>query len=219
MTPFVDIHTHVNFRSNNTIALLSVRAGVDNSVPHHPFSVGIHPWDAGLVNEDPELLLQSFLPLHPAAIGEIGLDSLHSTSTIDQQSSLFRKQLYFAHSNNLPVIIHSVRTLQQILRIMDDFPSVKAVFHSFIGNRIQAQQIIDRGHFISAGLTSLASHKTLDALSYIPANRLFLETDDNLSPIQTVYNIAAEKLALKPVSLIYQIYLNYSQLFNSHGNS
>ena len=219
MTPLVDIHTHNPALYDNVISLLSVRAGVDAStIRHYPFSVGVHPWDAATV-QNPTDLLNDFLKLHPAAIGEIGLDSLHDNSNLNVQLSLLQDQLAFAQLHNLPVIIHSVRTLQQILALLDKFPTLTAIFHSFIGNRIQAQSIIRRGHFISAGLTSLASPKTLDALSCVPLDRLFLETDDCGCQILHIYNYAASALNIPLSTLTQQLYSNFLLIFKQHGNS
>ena len=218
MSSFVDIHTHSHRYNENIISVFSLRVGVDDDFPpHYPFSFGIHPWDAGTIDFN-KVEMDRLLKYQPVAVGEIGLDFLHNHNTRNTQISLFRQQLEFAQQHQLPVIIHSVRTLHDVLKILKLYPSLTAIFHGFIGNRMQAANILTLGHSISLGPAALRSPKTLDALTVIPYKYLFLESDNSLSDIRILYASIASKLGVSTEFLCNQLYLNYSNIFNIHGN-
>ena len=98
------------------------------------------------------------------AIGECGLDyywlekdskiSLDSKVKLQSlQKELFRKQIEFAYSVNLPVIVHSRgaedECLKTILKSRVVNSNIKFLFHSFTGTTNTAKKIFEEGYHIS----------------------------------------------------------------------
>ena len=74
-------------------------------------SLGVHPHDATLVNDEliAELYALAADPL-VVAIGEIGLDYHYNHSPPEQQQYAFRTQIKLAEDLRLPLIIHEPRS-------------------------------------------------------------------------------------------------------------
>ena len=62
-------------------------------------------------------------------------------------------------------------------------------------------------------MRSFASPRTVRAMRQTPPERLFLETDDDPAPIETVYARAAELLEMPLAKLRQTIYGNYRSIF------
>lgn len=188
---YVDIHTH-----RPTGRHIELR------------TAGIHPWNAGTEE------LASLPPLSEAvqAIGEIGLDRLHGP-TLDRQTELFRRQLAIAERRQLPVVLHCVRAFEPMMQVLADYRLPAVIFHGFIGSPEQAARAIDRGYCLSFGLRSLRSGKTRGVLAAIPGDSLFLETDDDPTPIERIYAQAAILRGTEIEALRATILLNYKRIF------
>lgn len=137
---------------------------------------------------------------HPncLAIGEIGLDRLIQTPLIEQ-IELLTSQLLLAKKHNLPVLLHCVKTwneLQQIIREMN--LEIPLIFHGFRKTTI-VENVLNEGLFLSIGTAVIHDKKLQDCIKEVPLEKIFLETDNATNfTIQDVY----EKIALlKNVSL------------------
>jgi TatD DNase family protein len=173
---------------NVSYDLPSARFGLDLA-DKYPFvyaSVGIHPHDVKTMTVASDAAGGTIAELsklleHPkaVAVGEIGLDYHHDLSPRDIQKRRFREQLELARRINKPVIIHMREATQGTLEIMDDFRDLSAVFHCFPGNAETAKVILDCGWYISftGVVTFKNAHRAIEALRYIPLDRLMLETD------------------------------------------
>lgn len=185
----VDIHTH------------HPRAGVLS-----PTMAGIHPWDAEL-----GLPLPDFSTVE--VIGEIGLDYACKVDR-EAQARLFCDQLKIAEKLRKPVVLHTVKSFEQVMNTLTKYVLESVVFHGFIGSKEQAKRATDKGYYLSFGVRSLRSSKTRQAIVATPLDRLFVETDDDSSlDIACVY---AEVAAIKGITLAElerYIYENYKQLF------
>ena len=86
------------------------------------------------------------------AIGEAGLDRLRGPA-LPLQAQVFEVQALIAERQRLPLIIHSVRTIPEILAIHRRLrPTVPWIFHGFRGRPEAAVQILRRpGTLISLG--------------------------------------------------------------------
>ncbi len=191
-TPYVNIHTH-------------------RPTGRHlePTTVGIHPWDAA--DGDPATI-ESRID-GAMAVGEIGLDYLHGYR--ERQEELFIRQLAMAEAHAKPVILHCVRAFEPMMRLLKGFRLPAVLFHGFIGSPEQAAQAVAAGYLLSFGMRSLASPRTVRAMRQTPTDRLFLETDDDPTPIETVYSRAAELLEMPLEELKQTIYGNYRTIFPS----
>lgn len=185
---FVDIHTH-----HPTPEILS------------PRMAGIHPWDA-----DKELILPDLS--NADIIGETGLDRACGID-IERQTELFSWHLEQAEKLGKPVVLHVVRSFEQVVKILNFHSPKGVVFHGFIGSVEQAREALRRGYYLSFGERSLRSPRTREAIAATPLNRLFAETDDNPElSIVTIYDAIAEIKGITRDALAEEIEKNYKTL-------
>lgn len=191
MTNFVNIHTH--HPTGSAI---------------EPVAVGIHPWDASSRS-----LSEIESQLSKAdAIGEIGLDSACEVD-FDSQLSSFRKQLDLAEQIEKPVIIHCVRTFEQVMKELSGRTLRSVIFHGFIGSPEQAKRAIKRGYFLSFGERTFRSPKSIESLRITPLEQLFLETDESPVSIESIYTQVAEILNITLEDLTSTTLENYNKIF------
>lgn len=189
-TPYVNIHTH-----------RPTGRGLE------PASVGIHPWDAA--GADAESLCEALG--RAQAVGEIGLDYLHPDR--EAQRRLFEQQLELAETAGKPVVLHCVKAFEPMMTLLGRFRLRAVIFHGFIGSPQQAARAVAAGYYLSFGPRSLRSPRTVQALATVPSERLFLETDDDPTPIESVYAEAARLLGLSLDRLRETLYTNYLRIF------
>ena len=144
-------------------------------------AVGSHPDACDLVNEELMEEYRKLCKLHPKvkAIGEIGLDYHYEDIPRDIQQKAFRMQMELARELDLPVIVHEREAHADGLAIVDEFPTVKGVFHCYSGSLEMANELIRRGWYIgfTGVLTFKNARKAIEVSSAIPLDRLVLETD------------------------------------------
>jgi TatD DNase family protein len=121
-------------------------------------------------------------------VGEIGIDLYWDKTHIDQQKIAFRHQLQLAKKHNLPVIIHSRNSFDEILEIVDQEvdSSLKGVFHSFSGDINHYKRILEYKSFY-IGLGGVVTYKNGGVDKLIPhmdLSKVLLETDSPyLTPV------------------------------------
>ena len=181
------------------------------TLPDRPFELrtaGIHPWEAG---EFDAAALEAQLG-RVQALGETGLDRVRGPEA-ELQLRAFRAQLELARKHRLPVVLHCVKAFEPLMRELAAVPLRAVIFHGFIGSRQQAAEALKRGYCLSYGVRSFASPRSVEALCATPADRLFLETDDQKTPIEEVYARAAE-LREESVERLQRCTLaNYERIF------
>ncbi|MBN1150699.1 TatD family hydrolase [candidate division WOR-3 bacterium] len=112
------------------------------------------------------------------AIGEIGLDLYYGFARINDQIEAFERQIQCAVSANLPVVVHSRNAIEKTLEVLANYPSVRAVLHSFEGDKEQARECVDRGYFLSFnGILTFKKADRKDVLKYVGTENVVLETD------------------------------------------
>ena len=119
-------------------------------------------------------------------IGECGLDFYRMRQKREMQIHSFETQIDLAKKFKLPVIIHSRDAMDETLSILKNKKCSHGIMHCFSGNSQAAKRVLDMGFFISfAGNVTYKNALELhDAASYVPLDRLILETDSPfLSPI------------------------------------
>lgn len=179
----------------------SIESGLSQSPsgsPHccdAPFcSIGIHPWD--LTAENSERLwdvLQRELERRKSenrpcvAIGEAGLDKL-AAAPMELQVKIFERQVALSEDCRLPLIIHCVKAVDELLAVKKRLAPLQAwIWHGFRGKAQQASQLLRHGFYLSLG-----EHYSQEAMRAIPASRLFLETDESALDISDIIRRAAE---------------------------
>ena len=144
-------------------------------------AVGSHP---DVADEVSEAVLEEYRQLvreNPKvkAIGEIGLDYHYEDIPREVQKQAFRAQMALAAELNLPVIVHERDAHEDGMKIVEEFPTVKGVFHCYSGSLEMAKWLTQRGWYIgfTGVLTFKNARKALEVAANIPLDRLVLETD------------------------------------------
>lgn len=169
-----NVHTHHPAQKGENVILQDVN------------SVGVHPWHADKVDEEVinRLVdnLQSDVNHSIKAIGECGLDKL-CTVSMQKQMEVFRVHVELSEKFRLPLIIHCVKALEELLQVRRELsPTLPWIWHGFRGKPQQLQQLINSGFYISFGFKYNS-----DSLIACPIERMFLETDDDPRPIHLLY--------------------------------
>ena len=170
-----------------------------NGKPEYPeiwASVGIHPHEASLANNDAYARLEQWAR-HPRVIawGEIGLDYFYDHSPREVQRAVFRQQLELARAAKLPIIIHC-RPSDNSENAWDDCVAMVGehwtssglggILHCFTGTVEHARRGLDLGFIISfaGNITFPKAQNIRDAAQMVPLDRMLIETDSPyLAPI------------------------------------
>lgn len=184
----VDIHTH------RPTEAVTIRA------------VGLHPWHA-----DQELPSEEAFSM-AEAVGEIGLDKACEVN-FELQRAAFITQLDTAERLEKPVVIHCVRAFNEVMQMLRKRKLSAVIFHGFIGSKEQAEEAIRCGYYLSFGARTARSPKTIEALRATPLDRLFVETDDDPTPIEEIYATIASLREVSVEELQRATHENYVRLF------
>ena len=147
-------------------------------------------------------------------VGEIGLDLYWDLKFVKEQEEALRIQLQWASETNLPAIIHSRESTQQIIDLIQSLKlkNLRGIFHCFSGTLEQAKTIIDFGFHLGIGGVVTYKNSGVDkTLAEIDIKHLVLETDGPYLPptphrgkrnIPAYLYLIAEKLAaIKNISV------------------
>ncbi|MBK9253870.1 MAG: TatD family hydrolase [Saprospiraceae bacterium] len=178
--PFIDFHTHKRRFSNpEVIEIVSVHPG-----KHHTdswFTIGYHPWwtEEALNSAQTDVIKNSFSE-HKfcLGVGECGLDKLKGPD-LGVQEEILRSHILMANESEVPVIIHCVRAFQRLLQIRKEMGKTDWAVHGFVRNKVLAGQLLDAGFYLSVAPHDKMSDNFTEMIKYIPADRLFLETDSH----------------------------------------
>lgn len=204
----LDIHTH---RPDDRNRQSIINCSPVGFLPQQGcyYSAGIHPWNV-TASLDQEWEALKKVSIHPQvlAIGEAGLDKLTSTD-FSLQKEVFRAQIVLAERINKLLIIHSVHTSNEILELKKEFaPRNPWIIHGFRGKETIVSKFVEQGIYVSFG-----EKYQLESLRAVPLNRLFIETDESLVDILTLYKKAATHLSLPVEKLMEQVQQNIRRLF------
>ncbi len=201
----------------------------------HP-AYGLHPMFMSQHSDQDLDHLAHWLQTEKAiAVGECGLDffifnqQTKRGQAINAQLHLFHSQLALAQQYQLPVIIHSRKSLDLVLKEIRQQPNLRGVIHSFSGSEQQAYQLIDQGFCLGFGgpITYTRAKKLRHLVTTLPLDALLLETDAPDQPDASHYrqrnepafliHIATKMAELRGISIqdVIQITSNNAkQLFN-----
>ena len=145
-------------------------------------AAGIHPHEAARAPEGFDAVLEGFFSdKKVVAVGEIGLDYHYDFSPRDVQKDVLTKQLALAVKVKKPIIIHDREAHRDILDLIKPCANVlnSGVFHLFSGSVEMAREVLDMGFYLSFGgaVTFKNARKPIEVISYMPLDRLLLETD------------------------------------------
>ena len=195
----IDTHCHLNLtddvdgilmdaEKNNVKKIIisgcdakSIRDGLEiiYRYPEIYMTVGFHPDEVDNITDkdinDLEVLLKTNKKI--VGIGEIGLDYYHNDMNKERQREYFIKQIELAEKYDLPVVIHSRESIQEIYDILKEH-KVKGVIHCFSGSLEMAKLFIDLGFYLGiGGVLTFKNSKLKEVVSELSLDNLVLETD------------------------------------------
>lgn len=203
---FIDTHSHIYLEEFNDDRFESIDRAIQNGVkkillpnvdsntidamlrlsdayPDNCFPMmGLHPTSVSENVEDELAIVERLLKEKKfIAIGEIGIDLYWDKSFIHEQEEAFKYQINLAKKYDLPIVIHSRDSFDELFTILDKQcnDGLKGVFHCFSGTEKQAQKIVNEyGFKLGIGGVITFKNSGLDnALKHIGLEHLILETD------------------------------------------
>lgn len=162
-------------------------------------SIGIHPHEAKNFAGKQDLL-DEFAHLARSqkviAVGECGFDYYYNHSTREAQLEIFEFQVKVAQQNGLPMIFHVREAFDDFWPVIQKYPDIQGVVHSFTDNTENMRKAVDRGFYIGVnGIATFAKNpEQLEVYRSIPLDNLVLETDaPYLTPVPLRGNINQPK--------------------------
>ncbi|MDE5908723.1 MAG: TatD family hydrolase [Lachnospiraceae bacterium] len=176
---------------NGVEFIVNVGASMDSTkkalelADKYPFlytAVGVHPSESGeLTEKDIVWLKEKAAKPKVVAIGEIGLDYYWPDPDKAIQKKWFEKQLQLAGETKLPIIVHSRDAAQDTLDILKSWKKdlTRGVIHCFSYTKEIAREYLNMDYYFGIGgvLTFKNAKKLIEAVEYIPMDRILLETD------------------------------------------
>lgn len=177
--------------------------------------MGLHPCSVSANWKEEMSLIESWLSKRKfAAVGEMGIDLYWDKTFIEEQKTVFRKQVELANQYKLPVVIHTRDSFDVAYELLQEIKKEEpcGIFHCFTGSSDQAKRVVDLGFYLGIGGVVTFKNGGLDkVLADIDLKNIVLETDaPYLAPVpfrgkrnEPVYLIKiAEKIAeIKKCSL------------------
>lgn len=202
---FIDTHTHIYLKKfdedRETCINEAVNAGVKrmylpnidvssveqikDCIKNYPDQcipmMGLHPCSVTKEYEEILKTLEAELDSYPyVAVGEIGLDYYWSKDLVAEQKKAFEKQIEWAVTRSLPIIIHSRDSLDDCIDMVERSggENLKGIFHCFSGTIEQAERIIKLGFLMGiGGVVTFKNSGLSEVVAEIPLDHLVLETD------------------------------------------
>lgn len=216
-SPFIDIHTHDAAPEDGVLKIVNLQ--LEEVCPEQGlFSYGIHPWDLDdavfSLEKAMNLLNERMQAPQVVALGEAGLDKIHTTS-YDQQIIAFEQQIEMSEIMQKPLIIHDVRSHNEIVALRKRHQARQPwIVHGFNGNEHDIRQLTSHGIFLSVGEALLHPERKISkALKSIDLDWLFLETDTAEIGVQEIYEKAAFLLEMPLEVLKERIFCNFARIF------
>lgn len=147
----------------------------------HVFAqVGFHPEDADSFTENDLKELEKLAQNDKVvAIGEIGLDYYWRDDNKEKQKEVFISQLDLARKLDLPAVVHTRDSIEDVYEISKDYKDLKVQIHCFSDTLENLKKFMDLGFYISIGgvVSFNSGHNEKNAAKAVPIDRLMLETD------------------------------------------
>lgn len=179
----IDAGVHRMFMPNVDSESIPGMFQVEKQFPLNCFAMmGLHPCSVNAKYQQEIQVVEYWLKKRKfVAIGEIGIDLYWDKTFFEQQQDAFRTQIMLAKKYDLPYIIHSRNSFDEVMEIVNEFKDdrIKAIFHCFSGSVSQAEQVIALGSF-KLGIGGVVTFKNsgLDkVVEAIDLKHLVLETD------------------------------------------
>ena len=209
---FVDSHCHLtyeplvdnistivnNCKESDVHKLLTIGTNIESSVKCIEISkqyeniyssIGIHPVEAhNEINKKDQIQKLYRSSNKNIGYGETGLDFYYSVSEKKSQIDLFEIHIKYAIEDNSTVIVHTRDAEDETLSILKEHKknsNLRVLIHCFTGSMKFAKSLLDIGCYISfSGIITFKNATDIqDVATYVPMNRILIETDSPyLSP-------------------------------------
>lgn len=193
----MDLHCHVDLYPDHKEVLNDIKSSnyyvlsvttvpsafegtvqLTSGIKHCKTALGLHPQLAHLRKN--ELPLFDKLVDRTRYIGEIGLDgSKGYADYFDDQLEVFTHILKKCEDfDNKILTIHSLNATGEVLEQLKLYPNAgTSILHWFLGTKKQVLEAVELGCFFSIGPAMLTSARAKKVISWIPQDRILLETD------------------------------------------
>ena len=181
---------------------------------------------------------------HLVALGPCGIDHDWESSenggrthdyfdreTIIEERIFFEQELLLAKKLDLPVVVHSRKSFQHTMDILHSVKWNKGVIHGFSYSRSELEFFLNMGWYISFDGSVTFSGKNRsemeEMVSYVPLNRLLIESDSPFyapipvkgtvnSPenLKYIYEYIASKRKMQTLKLNEKLRNNMKKLFD-----
>lgn len=207
MMRLYDTHFHLDLQKNVKAAIEEINANKIYTIamtnlpvlyekekqqydsPYIRTALGFHP---ELVGEYKKYIPLMWEKLSEARyIGEVGLDFTDKTYQADQVSFFSELVQRCRKDENKIISIHSRKAEREVLDVLDDAFSFKAILHWYSGDESLLNRAVKMGCYFSVNGNMLKSRKIERMLEIVPKNRFLLETD---SPFGDTIKSHAESL-------------------------
>ncbi len=194
-------------------------------------SIGIHPHESKSHGKKEIEGIAKLTGDGIVAIGEIGLDYFKNYSPKEDQIRVFGELLDLAEEKKLPVVIHTRAADNDTYTMLSQKRGkIRGVIHCFSSDREFAKKVLDLGFYISfaGNITYKKGDKAREMLSYVPLDRLLLETDapflaphpfrgkpNRPSYIRYTYSFVSDMMNLDIEKLKESIKKNFHELFGA----
>jgi TatD DNase family protein len=215
---FIDLHTHHTNESHDVFSIFNTTVTQFSEIRNQsnlPVSIGLHPWHIDKDTYQNELSLVAQYATYPNvwAIGESGLDKIISVP-LQLQREVFIKHIEIAELTGKPLIIHCVKTSQQLLEIKKQVnPKVPWIIHGFRSSVELAMQLINKGLYLSFGNAIHTNQALANVFKALPLENIFLETDEFDGNIKEIYFCASELKQITVQELVEIQHSNFEKCF------
>ena len=129
----LDIHTHKAEPVSAGKAIINRKLATDALCEGYFYSAGIHPWDLTEFDTERRLecLREQLAEKQLVAVGEAGLDKL-AAAPMQLQVAVFKEQVELSEKYELPLIIHCVKAMDELLALRKECAPNTAVDMAWI---------------------------------------------------------------------------------------
>lgn len=166
------------------------------------YALGIHPLCVDPAGEgDLDTLRQALAAARRdprlVAVGEIGLDHFITGSDLAKQERFCAAQIKLAREFDLPVILHSRRSVDTLLKHLRQLRPKGGIAHAFNGSEQQATAFVTLGFKLGFGgaMTFERALQIRRLATNLPIEAIVMETDAPDIPPHWLYRTAAEREA------------------------
>jgi TatD DNase family protein len=121
------------------------------------------------------------------AVGEIGIDLYWDKTHLSEQIIAFRRQVGYAVKNNLPVVIHSRNSINEVFSVLNEFEGtgLSGVLHAYSADLKFAKKAVRMGFMLGIGGPLTYKNSILGNIcKETGTQHLILETDSPyLTPV------------------------------------